>query len=114
MISILVVVLFLFFLFCFERRRRNVAKKNCIYGELRHERVLLGSLDLVHDTLHLCTRFGDGGIKAMSRVISGEIKNSLWGWWDKSNVTCYFRGQTSDKIYLFFYVLLNLAAVPNV
>ena len=72
MIPILVVVLFLFFLFCFERRRRNVAKKNCIYGELRHERVLLGSLDLVHDTLHLCTRFGDGGIKAMSRVISGD------------------------------------------
>ena len=61
-----------FFLFCFQRRRRNVAKKNCIYGELRHERVLLGSLDLIHDTLHLCTRFGDGGIKAMSRVISGD------------------------------------------
>ena len=94
MIPILVVVLLLFFLFCFERRRRNVAKKNCIYGELRHERVSLGSLDLVYDTLHLCTRLRVDGIKAMSRVISG----------DKQVI----------KFIYYFYVSLNLAAVPNV
>ena len=58
--------------FCFERRGRNVDKKNCIYGELRHERVSLGSLDLIHDTCHLCTRFRVDGIKAMSRDISGH------------------------------------------
>ena len=61
-----------FVLFCFECRRRNVAKKNCIYGELRHERVSLGSLDLIHDTPHLCTCFRVDGIKAMSRDISWE------------------------------------------
>ena len=58
--------------FCFERRGRNVDKKNCIYGELRHERVSLGRLNLIHDTCHLCTRFRVDGIKAMSRDISGD------------------------------------------
>ena len=58
--------------FCFERRGRNVDKKNCIYGELRHERVSLGSLDLIHDTSHLCTCFRVDGIKAMSRDISWD------------------------------------------
>ena len=72
MIPILVVVLFLFFCFVLSVEEGKLQKKNCIYGELRHESVLLGSLDLVHDTLHLCTRFGDGGIKEMSRVISGD------------------------------------------
>ena len=50
----------------------TLTKKNCIYGELRHERVSLGSLDLIHDTCHLCTRFRVDGIKAMSRDISGD------------------------------------------
>ena len=72
MIPILVVLFFCFVLFCFECRRRNVAKKNCIYGELRHERVSLGSLDLIHDTPHLCTCFRVDGIKAMSRDISWD------------------------------------------
>ena len=75
MIPILVVLFFCFVLFCFERRRRNVAKKNCIYRELRHERVSLGSLDLIHDTPHLCTCFRVDGIKAMSRDISWGKQN---------------------------------------
>ena len=79
---------------CFERRRRNVAKKNCIYGELRHEHVSLGSLDPIHDTLHLCTRFRVDGIKAMSRDISGN--------------------KQVIKFIYYFRVSLNLEAVPNV
>ena len=69
-------------------------KKKGIYGELRHERVSLGSLDLIHCTRHLCTRFRVDGIKALSRDISG----------DKQVI----------KFIYYFHFSLNLAAVPNV
>ena len=35
-------------------------------------------IDLIHDTRHICKRLKD--------------------WWDKSDVTCFLRGQTADKI----------------
>ena len=33
-----------------------------------------GIIDLIHDTRHLCTRFRNNGVKAMSRFISGGGK----------------------------------------
>ena len=43
---------------------------------LRKWREIFQSIDLIHDTRHLCTRKD---------------------WWDKSNVTWFVRGQASDK-----------------
>ena len=49
------------------------------------------TIDLIHDTRHLCTRLRTDGIKAWIIERPSIIH-------DKSNVTWYVRGQTKEKI----------------